>query len=291
MTEEKRINIFAEEQDNITPAVKKQEQTEPQVEYASVPERLMALLIDYGVIFLPAQLLANLFWYFMGGLTPEGLLYSVAGINVLFILYETIFSCSDRVTLGKSLLGLAVVKKDLSGPLSFGKAFVRAIGYYLSGFLFMFGFLFAFFEEKRRAWHDFMAGSVVVRIRQKSGVEKLLVQFLGSLLLLLLGWMSYGQFFSGGSLLQQFYVKEAKKQIRNVALLEEAHYNRYGYYTNDLLRLSLLSGDPVQFQRDFQRAIRFKGFRIGVSKDGNSYKIMGYARDEKKTPVVFPTGK
>ena len=152
-----RINIMDEAAPLVSAPAEK-----PQVVYASVTERFVALLIDYGVVFIPAQLLCNLIFKLVNPQQMElwGIVSIFVGINLLFVLYETIFSCGDRVTLGKALLGLAVVKKDLSGPISFPRAFLRAVGYYISAVLFMGGFLFAFFEEYHRALHDFLGGSV-----------------------------------------------------------------------------------------------------------------------------------
>lgn len=279
---ETRINIMDPQPVSVQP----QADETPKVVYASVTERFVALLIDYGVIFIPGQFVGLAILKILG---PYAEMWQIAavllGINALFVLYEAIFSSGDRVTLGKSLVGIAVVKQDLSGPISFPRAFMRAVGYYISGALLMCGFLFAFFDDRHRALHDFLGGSVVVQIRHKAWWENLMVRLLGSLLLAGFAWVMYQQCFGGGSVVQQYYVNRAKAQLQNVALLEEAHYARYGYYTNDLLRLSLLSGDPVQFQRDTQKALSPKGFRIGVQKD--SYKIMAYAKDTKKTPVYF----
>ena len=281
---ENRINIMEPETAEVSAPAPAEEKN--QVIYASVTERFIALLIDYGIVFIPAQLIAGLILKIMGPLAELWQVVSLfVGINLLFILYETIFSSSDRVTLGKSLIGIAVMKKDLSGPISLPRAFLRAVGYYISAALFMCGFLWAFFDDRHRALHDFLGGSVVVQIRQRTWFERIMVRFLGSVLLLAFVWVAYTQFFGGGSLMQQAYVKRAQDQLGQIALLEEAHYNLYGTYTNDLLRLSLLSGDPVQFQRDTQRVLEPKGFKIGVN--GNSYKISARAKDKKNTPVYW----
>lgn len=279
---EQRINIMAPE----VPAAAPAGAEKPQVVYATVSERFVALLIDYGVVFIPAQLIAVLIIKLMGAsLDLNGIFGIIAGINGAFLLYETILSSGDRVTLGKSLVGIAVMKKDLSGPLSIWQAFVRAVGYYISAALFMCGFLVAFFDDRHRALQDFLSGSVVVQIREKSWVERALVRLLGGVLLVAFAWTVYAQFFGGGSLVQKFYVDTARKHLVKIALLEEAHYTRYGRYTNDLLRLSLLSGDPVQFQRDTQKILAPRGFKIGIN--GKRYKLSAVARDAKKTPVYY----
>ena len=267
-------------------AVSQEEQKEPEVKYATITERFVALLIDYGVVFFPAQLIGEQILKWIG---PNAELWQIlsvfVGINVAFILYETILSSGDRVTLGKSLVGIAVVKKDLSGPISFPRAFLRAIGYYLSAALFLGGFLFAFFEERHRSLHDFLGGSVVVQIRHKTFFENVAIRLLGGILMISFAWVTYSQYFSSGALLQGYYIRKAEEHLQKIALLEEGHFSRYGYYTNDLLRLSLLSGDPVQFQRDTHTVLQPRGFKIGVRKDG--YKISGVARDNKHTPVYF----
>ncbi len=281
--EQQRINIM---QDQPAVVAAAQQPQEPKVEYATVSERFVALLIDYGIIFIPGRWIGA--WVLKNVIADWELWHYVALvaiINGLFVLYETVFSCGDRVTLGKALVGIAVVKKDLSGPISFGRAFLRAIGYYISGGLLMGGFLLAFFDDKHRALHDVLGGSVVVQIRQKSGAERMLVRLLGSVLLITFAWTVYAQFFGGGTLIDQYYIRHARIHLQKMALLEESHLARYGYYTNDLLRLSLLSGDPVQFQRDTQEILEPKGFRIGVK--GNTYKISAYAKDKKHTQVVF----
>ena len=283
---EHRINIMEPEVPVVNPA----SEGNPKVVYATVSERFVALLIDYGVVFMPAQLIAALIMKWWGpDMELWGVIAVFGGMNGAFVLYETILASGDRVILGKSLVGIAVVKKDLSGPLSLFQAFKRVIGYYISAALFMCGFLVAFFDDRHRALQDFLSGSVVVQIRQKSWIEQMLVRCLGTVLLVSFAWISYSQFFGGGAIMDKYYVDRARKHLVNIALLEEAHYTRYGRYTNDLLRLSLLSGDPVQFQRDTQKILSPKGFKIGVN--GNRYKLSAVARDAKKTPVYYSPGE
>ena len=284
---EQRINIM----EDVTPGEVTPAQSQaPKVIYASVTERFVAFLIDYGVVFLPCQLLG---WLFFKFIHPDVELWYyllwVGAVNGLFILYEAVFSCGDRMSLGKALVGIAVMQKDLEGPISFVQALKRAVGYYISGALLMCGFLLAFFDDRHRALHDILGGSVVVQIRDKSFAERALVRLLGGILLAAFAWTAYSQFFGGGALIDQYYIRHARKHLRKIAALEEVHKLRYGYYTNDLLRLSLLSGDPVQFQRDTQKILAPKGFRIGVTKD--SYKISAVAKDKKDTRVVYSPNK
>ena len=262
----------------------------PNIPYASVTERFVALLIDYAIVFMILQFVV---WVLLGLIgkryDPFFILVAFILLNVIFILYETIFSCADRTTLGKALVGIGVMRKDLQGPLPWYRALLRTIGYYISAVLFFCGFLWAFVDNKKRALHDFIGGSVVVEVRPRSGLEKGLVRCAGGLILAAFLSIFYFQYFGGKSWLQKYKVRQAEKMLQNVAILEEGHVRKYGYYTNDLLRLALLSGDPVQFQRDMQRYLQPKGFYIGIND--YSYKITAYAKDNKTTQVVWPKKK
>ena len=284
MTEENRVNIMEQTSANV-PAEKNAE-PETKVEYASILERFIALLIDYGVIFIPMQLVARVALKMLpASHIVENLIMVIIGINVIFILYEAIFSCGDRVSLGKALVGIAVMKEDTSGPISFGKSFLRAIGYYISAGLLGCGFLWAFVDDHHRALHDMLCKSVVVRVRRKTSAEKVLIHVVGVILLFGLGYVLYSNVWGGTAWREKIKVRQAEEFLLDIGLLEDAHKRLYGSYTTDFLRLVLLSGDPVQFQRDMNKVLSNKGFRIGVKE--NHYKIMARAKDEKATPVVY----
>ena len=260
---------------------------EANIPYASVTERFVALLIDYGLVFIVLEFVLSLILKIIGkSYDGEYILFCFLLLNAVFILYETVFSCGDRTTLGKALVGIGVMRKDLQGPLPWWRAFLRAIGYYISAALFFCGFFFAFIDNKKRALHDFIGGSVVVEVRQRSAMEKGLVRGLGGLILAVFFGIFYFHSFGGKAWMQKYKVRQAEKMLQKVAILEEGHFRRYGYYTNDLLRLALLSGDPVQFQRDMQYYLQPKGFFIGVQD--HAYKITAYATDKKNTQVVWP---
>lgn len=283
MTEEHRINILGEDNPGI---VQHKEATQDKVAYASIIERFLALLIDYGVIFMPLQLVARIvFDRLPSDTVADYFVPVIIAINIVFVLYETIFSCGDRVTLGKSLVGIAVMKEDASGPISFGRSFLRAIGYYISAALLGCGFIWALIDDRHRSLHDMLGGSVVVRIRQKSILEKVVLHVIGALLLAGIGYFLYNNMWGGSRWRETLKVSQAQSFLKNIGLLEEAHKRLYGSYTTDYLRLVLLSGDPVQFQRDMNKKLSNKDFRIGV-KD-NTYKIVARAKDDQQTVVVY----
>ena len=126
----------------------------------------------------------------------------------------------------------------------------------------------------------------MVQARPKSWLEKTILTVVGIVLFIAFGGLLYRFLFSNGSWAQQKIISRAQKHVEKIAYLEDLHFINFGYYTNDLLRLSLLSGDPVQFQRDTHKALENKGFRIGVGLKG--YKITARAKDTKKTFVTYP---
>ena len=286
--EEHRINIM----DDTTPLVRsaqpeQQPQEEPQGPVvASIPERFVALLIDSGLIFVLYQVFLAIivrFYYF----DLEQLYWLVAGVNIPFILYMTFFTSGGRHTLGKKLVGIEVLDKDTAEPLGMVRAFVRTMSYYVGAVLLMGGFLLAFIDDKHRALHDLSARSIVVKSRPKSWVESMVLTLVGVGLMLAFVGYFYNLLFGAGSFAQQRLINRAREHLEKIGYLEEVHRLQYGYYTNDLLRLSILSGDPVQFQRDTHAVLEKKGFRIGVSDKG--YKIKAHAKDVRKTAVYYPS--
>jgi uncharacterized RDD family membrane protein YckC len=85
------------------------------------------------------------------------------------IAYFTYFHGATGRTPGKMLLGLQVVSVN-GAPISFGIAFLRAVGYLVSNLLFIFplGFIWAAFDKRKQGWHDKIAGTVVIIREQQN---------------------------------------------------------------------------------------------------------------------------
>src|SRR5262249_1194264 len=96
--------------------------------------------------------------------------YDLPGIFVIFISvklflafpYFTLMESSHwQATLGKRLMGIRVT--DMNGArISFGRATGRYFLKSVSSFEFMLGYLVSF-SDQRQSWHDYMAGTLVVR--------------------------------------------------------------------------------------------------------------------------------
>lgn len=99
----------------------------------------------------------------MGGLFAGAFLVMMLVVTAVTWLYFSIMeSSASQGTLGKMAMGIKVT--DLDGQrISFGKAFLRQIGKYISGAIMMIGYLMAAFTEKKQALHDMIASTLVVK--------------------------------------------------------------------------------------------------------------------------------
>lgn len=88
-----------------------------------------------------------------------GVLLSV----VLPVLYFIIMWGRKGATLGKMAMGIRVVRTNGSN-ISYGTAFLRYIGYqFISPALFLLGFLWMLWDDRKQTWHDKIASTCVIR--------------------------------------------------------------------------------------------------------------------------------
>ena len=92
----------------------------------------------------------------MTGLAVRG----VFGITLNWLYEAYLESSSRQATLGKMIFSLKVT--DLNGNrISFARATGRHFAKYISGFIFMIGYIMAGFTERKQALHDMIAGTLV----------------------------------------------------------------------------------------------------------------------------------
>lgn len=85
---------------------------------------------------------------------------------MIYLSYFSFSYWSSGKTLGKSFFKLQVVSE--SGELTFKQSLGRSLAYFLSGQLtFGIGFLLPLFRQDKKALHDLLAKTKVVRITQK----------------------------------------------------------------------------------------------------------------------------
>jgi uncharacterized RDD family membrane protein YckC len=66
-------------------------------------------------------------------------------------------------TIGMMPFGLRVVRIDDGGKINYVTAILRLIGFFISEFALLVGLIWAAFDERKRGWHDMIAGTVVVK--------------------------------------------------------------------------------------------------------------------------------
>lgn len=155
--------------------------------YAGFWRRFVAYAIDTFIIFVVFLILTIVagIAYFTGAVSGDGQILIdelnhperlgpigmliLSSYTFLFIAYFTYFQGLNGRTPGKKLLVLQVVHTDGS-PISFGTAFLRSVGYLVSSLMFTIplGYIWAAFDKKKQAWHDKIAGTVVI-IREPPG--------------------------------------------------------------------------------------------------------------------------
>jgi uncharacterized RDD family membrane protein YckC len=135
--------------------------------FAGVASRGAALVVDAFLIVAATAVIggaASLVAAVVGGLHPQWLaqgLLSLAGVAVA-VGYFVLFWHTAGQTAGMRLLHVRVLSKREDGRLSAWQALVRTIGLALAIIPCFLGFVPAFFDRRRRALPDYLAGTEVV---------------------------------------------------------------------------------------------------------------------------------
>ena len=201
---------------------------------------------------------------------------------LLYLAYETIFSSGGRATLGKYIMGIRVRNADGS-YLSAGKAFLRSVSYFLSSIPLNAGFLMALFTAKKRALHDYIGSSRVVRVKEKGPLAEgfIIVVSWGLLAFFIGSWLNQSFFTFAPSEKKQIIL--AKRSLSRIAYLEEIHKQRYGGYTSDMKRLIVLSRNARFIKEDLIKNIEIDSLMI--SSNGEEYVISAKAKNWRKSKV------
>ena len=141
--------------------------------------RAGAYMID-GVLIAMVSVVLNL-------MLPETL-GIVARVLVSAVYFTVMPVRAQGQTFGKMAAGVAIVRNDGS-PLTYGRAFARWLGYLASGLTLCLGFFCAAFTKRKRALHDYIADTRVVRVEEIGSGRRLSVILAGLLfpLLVVLG--------------------------------------------------------------------------------------------------------
>jgi len=135
--------------------------------FASLDVRLLAIIIDYFLVFAIYCLLATIAVLFISE-KNDRIMVALAGlaiIPIIKIIYSTIAEASGRQgTYGKSLMGLKVT--DESGlPISLGQSAIRNLSKLICIATLGLGYAFGFFDKRQQGIHDKIAGTLVIKDR------------------------------------------------------------------------------------------------------------------------------
>jgi uncharacterized RDD family membrane protein YckC len=136
--------------------------------YAGPLTRLLAVVIDSAVVSLGFTLLVAGVVFVLGLIAPEfempqisGVLYGVSLLSWSFLYLWVSYTVFGK-TIGKTILGLRVVRADGHTAMSARQTFIRVLAYPLSFMLLGIGLLGVVFNAQRQAWHDRFARTAVV---------------------------------------------------------------------------------------------------------------------------------
>ena len=119
-------------------------------------ERFTAYILDVFLIIGGVSAILSFF------LKPSSYFFQF----LIGIVYFTYFYGTSGETIGKKIMGLKVVTLDGS-PLTYGKGFLRYIGYFLSTITLNIGFLMIAWDKKKQGLHDKICKTTVVAKERK----------------------------------------------------------------------------------------------------------------------------
>jgi uncharacterized RDD family membrane protein YckC len=142
-----------------------------ELEYGGFWARVGASLIDSVLIMVVLMPLARVFYG--GGSFSYDLDLSTQAPGdfwlslVLPAVVVLVFWSSKHATPGKMAIGAKIVDAKTGGAPTFGQHLIRYVGYFVSTLFFCLGFLWIAFDAKKQGCHDTMAGTVVVRPKNR----------------------------------------------------------------------------------------------------------------------------
>ena len=135
--------------------------------FASLDVRLLAVIIDYFIIFAIYCVIATVVVLFIDEKQLR-IIVSLAGLGIVpeaKFIYSIVMESSVRQgTWGKVLMGLKV-SDEKGNPITFSRSLVRNLSKILSTATLGLGFMMGFFDKRQQCLHDRIAGTVVIKDR------------------------------------------------------------------------------------------------------------------------------
>ncbi len=142
-----------------------------ELEYVGFWPRVWASIIDTILIMLVTAPLARIvygsgyFSYDYGATIrgPEDFLITFVLPAIAVIAFWT----AKHATPGKIAIGARIVDEKTGGAPSLRQHVIRYLGYFVSIFPACLGLIWVAFDSKKQGWHDKLAGTVVVRPKNR----------------------------------------------------------------------------------------------------------------------------
>jgi uncharacterized RDD family membrane protein YckC len=134
----------------------------PGVAFADPGARLVAYIIDIivNIVAIFALIIVAGILVFI---LPILAIAPILGVIIIPVLYFPYYWQKSGQTPGMRRTGIKVVRDSDGGPVSWGSALLRLVGYWVSGAVVYLGYIWIFIDKRKRGWHDLIAGTVVVK--------------------------------------------------------------------------------------------------------------------------------
>ncbi len=135
--------------------------------FASLDIRLMAILIDYFMVFAVYCILATIVVVFIDQQQLR-IIVSLSGLTLIPIvklIYSIVMESSSRQgTYGKSLMGIKV-SDELGSRITLSQSLIRNVSKLLCVLTLGLGYLMGFFDKRQQCLHDRIAATLVIKDR------------------------------------------------------------------------------------------------------------------------------
>jgi uncharacterized RDD family membrane protein YckC len=133
----------------------------PGIQFASPGARLVGYIVDIVIQFL-AFLVVAVLSIVLTAIVPPFAIVGFLAIVAISVGYFPYFWVQSGQTPGMSIMRIKVVRDADGGPIAWGPAILRWIGFWVSTVVFYIGFIWIFVDRRRRGWMDLLAGTVVI---------------------------------------------------------------------------------------------------------------------------------
>lgn len=132
--------------------------------YAGFWIRAVALFLDSVILAIPIGILWFVFWPDPSDPGSGNLFFAASAVVGLKIFYFAgLWASPMQATLGQKMCGLRVISDRDDPRITFSRAVGRLFAMALSSLTLGIGYIMAAFTERKRALHDMIAGTCVVK--------------------------------------------------------------------------------------------------------------------------------